>query len=111
MSRLTKIAPQVGQTDFLLICAKAALAEAREQHPYAFVYYSHMMGVLDENIFEFLMEVHRKKVRVVHLQTELLQVIPVCLLGLEDLTLKSISPGQKPNSNRRQSRSRVRPCL
>ena len=33
MSRLTKLAPKVGRTDFLLDCAKAALAEARAKHP------------------------------------------------------------------------------
>jgi hypothetical protein len=88
MSRLTKIAPRVGQTDFLLKCAGAALAEARVQHPQAFVDYNHMMGVLDEEIYEVRTEVYRKRLRVEQLQTELLQVIAVCLRGLEDLTLK-----------------------
>lgn len=88
MSRLTKIAPKKGQTDFLLQCSKAALAEAREKHPQPFVDYNHLMGVLDEEITEVKDEAYRKRVRVEAIQAELLQVIAVCLRGLEDLTLK-----------------------
>lgn len=87
MSRLNKIIPAKNQTDFLLKCAKAALAEAREKHPQPFVDYNHMMGILDEEIFEVRMEVHKKRVRTEAMQSELLQVIAVCLRGLEDLTL------------------------
>ena len=88
MSRLTQLAPKVGTTDFLLKAAKAALAEAREKHPRPLVDFNHLMGVLDEEIFEVRMEVHRKRVRTEAIQSELLQTIAVCLRGLEDLTLK-----------------------
>jgi hypothetical protein len=87
MSRLSKIVPQAGRTDFLLACAKAALAEARAKHPQPLVDFNHLMGVLDEEIFEVRMEVHRKRIRTEAMQSELLQVIAVCLRGLEDLTL------------------------
>jgi len=87
MSRLTKIAPKKNRTDFLLECAKAALAEARAKHPAPLADYSHLMGVLDEEVFEVRMEAHRKRVRVEAMQSELLQVIAVCLRGLDDLTL------------------------
>jgi hypothetical protein len=94
MSRLTKIAPKVGTTDFLLVAAKAALAEAREKHPQPFVDYNHLMGVLDEEFTEVKTEAYRKRVRTEAIQSELLQVIAVCLRGLEDLTLKP-QPNQK----------------
>ena len=87
MSRLSKIAPSKNQTDFLLNCAKAALAEAREKHPQPFVDYNHLMGVLDEEVAEVRVEAYRKRVRVEAMQAELLQTIAVCLRGLEDLTL------------------------
>ena len=89
MSRLSRLAQKTeSRTDFFLKCAKAALAEAREKHPRALVDFNHLMGVLDEEIFEVRMEVHRKRVRTEAIQSELLQVIAVCLRGLEDLTLK-----------------------
>ena len=88
MSRLSKLAPKVGRTDFLLDCAKAALAEARAKHPHPLVDFNHLMGVLDEEIFEVRIEAYRKRVRTEAIQSELLQTIAVCLRGLEDLTLK-----------------------
>jgi hypothetical protein len=87
MSRLSKIAPQVGTTDFLLTAAKAALAEARAKHPQPLADYNHLVGVLDEEFTEVKVEAYRKRVRVEAIQSELLQVIAVCLRGLEDLTL------------------------
>lgn len=89
MSRLSKLARKTDSTDFFLKCARAALAEAREKHPQALVDFNHLMGVLDEEIFEVRMEVHRKRVRTEALQAELLQVIAVCLRGLEDLTVNT----------------------
>ena len=58
------------------------------KHPQPLVDFNHLMGVLDEEIFEVRMEVHRKRVRTEAIQSELLQVIAVALRGLEDLTLK-----------------------
>jgi len=89
MSRLSKLAPKAGTTDFFLLCAKAALAEARDKHPSPLADYNHLMGVLDEEIAEVRAECYRKRVRTEAVQAELLQVIAVCLRGLEDLTLKS----------------------
>ncbi len=100
MSRLTKLAPKFGTTAFLLRAAEAALAEARAKHPQTFVDYHHMMGVLDEEIFEVRMEVHRQRPRTEHMQSELLQVIAVCLRALEDLTLNQRDAG--PTQNRKK---------
>lgn len=88
MSRLTKaVLTSRSSTDFLLRAVKAALAEAREQHPRPYVDAHHMLGVMEEEIHELRLEVFKKKINAERLQAELLQVAAVAVRGIEDVTL------------------------